>query len=231
LDEITTKAKAIFAFPQKLIEEQAHELARVLVQGAGGELGATLGFAMTEMFRNVLEHSQASRLGYCAQYWPSKDMVEVGVLDAGIGIGAALGRNPHLNIENDLHALHLAVLPGVSGTAFEGVRRDPYDYWANSGFGLYMTSSICREGGEFLICSGRAGLSLKDDEKEEITMETAGTALRLRIRPSRVSKLSTRLAALSKAGEAMARELKGAVVNASAASRMVREQRAKYERS
>lgn len=206
---------------QNVIEDEAFRLAAVLVQDASDDLRELLGFAMTEMFRNVLEHSEAAQIGYCAQYWPTKDQVEVGILDSGRGVRAALGANPHLNIESDQHALHLALLPGVSGTMYEGVRQDPYDGWANSGFGLYMTSGICRSAGDFLICSGNGGVKLQGEEKRDVALGLPGTALRLRLHPSELEGADETLRALVRQGEEMAEGLDGAVTTASAASKLL----------
>ena len=222
LEQLRDEARQNLTAVQNVIEARASELATMLVRGEDPDLTDTLGYAMTEMFRNVLEHSGALQVGYCAQYWPSKDMVEVGILDSGKGIRAALSANPHLRIEDDLHALHLALLPGVSGTAYEGVRRDPYDHWANSGFGLYMTSSLCSAGGDFLICSGDAAIKLKGGEEECIGLFLEGTALRLRIKPSLVGTLSKTLGKLAQAGEAMEKEMTGTVPIASGASKLGR---------
>lgn len=225
LEELRAEARTNLEVSQNTVERKAHELAAVLVQDDTSELYRTLGFTMTEMCRNVIEHSQAQELGYCAQFWPTKDRVEVAIVDDGIGVREALSSNPFLELESDLHALHMALLPGVSGTAFRGKRRDPYDHWANSGFGLFMTSSICRRGGGFFIASGSGALNLKGDQKGDEQVRFPGTALRLTFRPSELGRLQAMLGELSKEGEKIAREVEGAVPTASGASRMVREQR------
>jgi hypothetical protein len=225
LEKLRAEAQDRLEVAQDTIERRAHQLAALLIQDDDSELYRTLGFTMTEMFRNVLEHSEALQLGYCAQYWPTKDRVEVAILDGGVGVRSALQGNPHLEIEDDEHALHLALLPGVSGRAFAGKRRDPYDHWANSGFGLFMTSNICREGGGFVIASGKASLKLDGEEKSSGPVDMPGTALRLTFRPSKLGAIESRLSELSKTGERLAKEIRGAVPTASGASRMVREQR------
>lgn len=68
--------------------------------------------------RNVVEHSKLDLIEYCGQYWPSRHMVEVAILDVGNGVRRGLRHNPYLNISSDRDALHLALLPWVSGKRF-----------------------------------------------------------------------------------------------------------------
>ena len=79
---------------QAWLEREATRLASILVQGATLEIRRTLVYALTEVLRNIVEHSEAAQMGYCAQYWPSSDVVEVGILDSGIGVSASLSKNP-----------------------------------------------------------------------------------------------------------------------------------------
>jgi hypothetical protein len=158
-----------------------------------------------------------------AQYWPEKDWVELAILDEGVGIRSTLARNPHLAIPSDIGALRLALLPGVSGVAFKGGPRQRKDAWANSGYGLYMTSQLCARGGSFLICSGSAGLFL--ERGVETTFETnfAGTALRLCLSTTQLGSLSATLEHLRKAGSEVARGLAvGANVTASMSARSLK---------
>jgi hypothetical protein len=175
------------------IESQAEEMARVLTRENSGELYDALTYSIREIIRNVIEHSEADQFGFCAQYWPTYNEVELALLDRGIGIKQALSNNPHLQIENDHAALNLSLMPGISGKAFKGASQSKYDVWANSGFGLYMTSRLCREGGSFFIASGDTGLYLSENKKRYLNTPFQGTALRLLLKTDRISSLSSML--------------------------------------
>jgi hypothetical protein len=138
------------------VEEVSKHLARMLCNEEGA-IYDTLAYSLRELMRNAVEHSNARQFGICAQHWPSKNRVEVAILDRGIGLQASLRHNPHLDVSDDKRAVNYALMPAVSGKAFKGARKQRGN-WANSGFGLYMTSRICRNGGTFFIASGETGM-------------------------------------------------------------------------
>lgn len=217
-DAVTQKQRV-----QNYIEDQAVRMSRLLLQGARGDIEEALAFSLREILRNVVEHSDAHTVGYCGQYWPSKGIVEVGVLDSGIGIRSGLSRNPHWRIHSNTHALHLSLLPGVSGAVFRGRAAARDDEWANAGYGLYMTSGICREAGSFLICSGETSLTLEGRTKKYRALSLPGTAIRMRIKLASLPRLSELRSRLLRDGDRLAKRLKGTVPSPEAASRMVRE--------
>lgn len=210
----------------ELMEEEAKRMSSVLVQNVEGDLFDTLSFAIREMLRNALEHSQTKVIRVCAQYWPANDQVEVAILDHGRGIKASLSRNPFIKCQTDKDALNYALMPGVSGTAYKGSKRMRDDMWQNSGYGLYMTSRICRLGGSFFIGSHADGLLLSADDsapngKKYFKFGFAGTCVRLIIKPSRLSNLSSRLKQFSLEGRLLAEKISGTVLEPSTASQMV----------
>lgn len=160
-----------------VLEEKSKQIAQMLVQQAKGNLVDTLTFSIREIMRNVVEHSESNIIEYCAQYWPTKNLVEVAVLDTGNGIRKGIETNPYLEIENERDALHLSLLPGVSGKMYKGVKERKHDEWQNSGFGLYMTSRICRNGGSFFIVSNDSSVLLTSDGKRDIECDYKGTIL------------------------------------------------------
>ena len=115
------------------------------------------------------------------------------MLDRGIGIQAGLSTNPYLTIASDQEALNLALMPGISGKTYKGAKQNLHDVWANSGYGLYMTSRLCREGGSFFIASGNIGLYLSENKKRYLKTPFEGTALRLTLNTNRLSSLSSML--------------------------------------
>lgn len=88
-----------------MIERKAAELAEILTQQEAGALQDTLTFSIREIVRNVVEHSESDTVCVCAQYWPKKEQVEVGIVDDGIGIHAALTRRGYQTLASDLSAM------------------------------------------------------------------------------------------------------------------------------
>lgn len=173
------------------IEENSRRLAATLCNGDDGDLFETLSYSIRELMRNVVEHSEAKRFGICAQYWPSKNRAEVGIVDRGIGLRESLKRNPHIDASDDKRAINFALMPAVSGKAFKGARSKQRGPWANSGFGLYMTSRICRNGGTFFVATGQSGLLLtrKSEGKRYYDCRFDGTAVRMVMRTDQIGSL------------------------------------------
>lgn len=192
-----------------IIESRSENIAQLLTRRQSGDLVDTLTFSIREIIRNVIEHSGSPIIEYCAQYWPTKDLVEVSILDTGNGIKQGLSTNPYLTLNDERDALHLALLPGVSGKMYKGVKKRKYNEWQNSGFGLYMTSRICRNGGDFFIASNNKSLLLDGKSKQDLECNYKGTALRLRIDTSRITTYSTMLARFKEEGFAAAKKFSG----------------------
>ena len=195
--------------PGDIIEEKASQIAQLLIRQPEGNLVDTLTFSIREIMRNVVEHSGSEFIEYCGQYWPSQNMVEVAILDVGHGVRFGLRNNPYLNIACDRDALHLALLPGISGKMYRGVKKRPNDAWQNSGFGLYMTSRICRAGGSFFIASDGAGLLLDHTGKHDRLTSYQGTALRLRFNTQTLTNYDEMLARFRREGFAAAKQFSG----------------------
>lgn len=207
---------------QDVIDKRANEMSRLLARSSEGPLVETLSYCFREIIRNALEHSEDERVGFCAQYWPSRDEAEVAIMDSGIGVSQSLRRNRNLIINCDKDALQHSLLPGISGRMYRGKRSNPYDFWENSGYGLYMTSKLCGNGGSFFISSGESGLLLEGGIKTHFGLCHHGTILRLKLDTSKLVPLSNALKTYKEEGESVARELKlGGNVSASKASSMV----------
>jgi hypothetical protein len=207
---------------RETIERVSMQLAGVLVRGDSGPLYETLSYSLREIFRNVQEHSGTDSLWYAAQYWPEKGWVELSILDEGVGIIATLSRNHHLNIVSDYDALHYALLPGVSGVAFKGGPKQAKNPWANSGYGLFMTSQLCLRGGNYAILSGRGGILLQNQEQSKLECQFNGTAIRLQFHVPDIQDLNGSLEKLRKKGAQIAGNMKQtANISASMSSRML----------
>lgn len=217
--ELAEKASQAYVELGVTIEEKAGALSTILTQKYDGVLHDTLTYSIREILRNVFEHSGADEVFICAQHWPSRNEVEVGIVDAGIGIKAGLAENPNFQFETHRESLHAALMPGVSGNIWAGKGNDP---WMNTGYGLYMTNRICRAGGCFFICSGDSGLWLERKRKLDVPSNLQGTAVRLFLDTSQLSDLKDRLAGFHKDGVRAAKEIDGANTSyASAASQML----------
>lgn len=210
----------------KVVDGHALRLAKVLAHEEQGDLVETFRYSLCEIIRNVAEHSKSANVVFCAQYWPTKDRAEIAILDQGVGIYETLKCNPHLGIENQQHAVNLSLLPGVSGKSYRGAKQRPNmsqdkRYWQNSGYGLYMTSRMCRSDGSFFIGSHDSAVFLRRDEKHYPKFEFPGTVVRMVFRPSAIGKIKDALQSFDAEGREIARTIQGTVIGASAASRML----------
>ena len=94
-----------------IVESIAAQLAHQLLRESSSAVFTAVAYSFCEMIRNVVEHSEAETIGYCAQFWPTRNSVEIAILDNGIGLRTALRNNPHLTIVNDSDALKFALAP------------------------------------------------------------------------------------------------------------------------
>jgi hypothetical protein len=174
------------------VEAQSKRLSETLTGQGEGDVFETISYSIREVMRNVLEHANVDRFGFCAQYWPTKGRAEVAIVDGGVGLRSSLSRNPHIDASSDKSAINYALMPAVSGKAFSGARKATNKGpWTNSGFGLYMTSRICRNGGNFFIATGEQGMLLTagKEGKRYVDSGVKGTAVRLSIRTENVESL------------------------------------------
>lgn len=118
------------------------------------ELSAALKYSLTEILRNVVQHSN-SRIGGLASavFYPTKGIVEITIADIGRGLRSTLhGAYPEIN--QDQKALRFALLPHVSGTFRSGEYGNMKD---NAGLGLFFVKEISsRAHGGFFLGSGGA---------------------------------------------------------------------------
>jgi hypothetical protein len=203
----------------QLLENRARQLAKLLTREDKSNLTNTLTYTIREIMRNAVEHSESDTFLYCGQYWPTKNIVQVAILDSGIGVKKSLSRNPKIRLTSDEHALRLSTLPGISGKPCTSIIEE-YDGWANSGYGLYLTKRLCTNGGSFFICSGNKGLYLKPNKPEKyLDSNFQGTALRLSLDKNSTSSLEAALRQFRIEGEAIAKKFVDGIPKASASSR------------
>lgn len=102
-------------------------------------------YVMSEMVRNVLEHSN-SEIGavVSAQYFKKSNRVSIGIADRGIGIKAAIGQS--YPTASDKEAITMALMPGITGTT-KKIGGTEF----NAGAGLFFTKSIAKVSRDFFI--------------------------------------------------------------------------------
>ncbi len=126
---------------------------------------AAVQYCMSELLRNVLEHSGSLDGAFiCAQTYPGKKKrVSIAVADCGIGVGAHLGRVFPDALSNAREAIRLALQPGITGAV-----RGAYGAPDNAGAGLFITRSIAKGcGGYFMLYSGEGAYRLRRANMEE----------------------------------------------------------------
>ena len=119
-------------------------------------------YIISELVRNVFEHaSSPDGAIVCAQYYKKSNTIRVGVVDSGVGIKSTLERFYHP--KNDLHALALALTPGITGTTTRIGGTE-----ANAGAGLFFIKSLAKISRDFfMIYSGRGMYKLLKNPKSK----------------------------------------------------------------
>lgn len=154
-------------------DEAAYQLARALVGHIPGtnpdeapdemtgytsfdRLVEPLQYALSELLENGMTHARReghgdARVWVASQYYPSNDLVRLGVVDNGCGFLGSLRHHPELRSESHLHAILTALRPRVSCNRDLGILESS----ANQGVGLTTTHRIAQTaGGGMVIVSG-----------------------------------------------------------------------------
>ena len=183
----------------------ADKIVDVLSRGLTSEFTKWLSYSIIEVLRNVYDHSKSKELWYAGQYWRQEDLVEIAILDEGIGISKSLKWNKRLLINDDSEALRLAVSPGIS----RKIASKSSDIYNNEGLGLYMLKSLCEKTGDFVICSGSKCLYATDNKVELFDTSFNGTIIRIRIKPSKFIGISNLIQKFSIEAEEKKKSYKG----------------------
>ena len=112
----------------------------------------TINHIVTELVRNVLEHS-GSKYGavLCAQYYKKSNAIKIGIVDTGVGIKKTI--NFSYPTPNDIEAIRLALTPGITGTTKkEGGTEE------NAGAGLFLIKSIANVNRDFFMMYSGNGM-------------------------------------------------------------------------
>ena len=125
------------------------------------EAADALRYVMSELARNVLQHSGSPVGGVAiAQHFPERGALQVAICDLGRGVFAAL-HDRYPEIRTSMEALRLAILPHVSGALPSSGYANASE---NAGLGLFFSREIAwRAGGSFWLVSHDALLGLRGD--------------------------------------------------------------------
>jgi anti-sigma regulatory factor (Ser/Thr protein kinase) len=139
------------------IQIECEKIAKVVSQKKSEILERMLADSFREIFRNVFEHSGAPVAGYCVQYWPSRDVVEVCIADRGMGFAKSLAEEKTLGEMTDRKALLMSLMPGISSKARANKKKKSHQKseWDNSGFGLFSAHRLFGKFGWFGLASGQ----------------------------------------------------------------------------
>lgn len=163
------------------VDRHAYSLANMLVYDKTAKVKDAVQYCFREMMRNAFEHSQTDELWVCGQYWPSRNEAEIAILDEGIGILKSLTSNSRIHATTDQEANELALQPGLSCAL--GTYQDPNNIWQNSGYGLYVASTLCAiSDGYFIISSGTSSIILNKENQNAYTSSQKGTVVCLNIK-------------------------------------------------
>ena len=124
-------------------------------------------YIISELVRNVLEHSSSSKGAMvAAQYYLKSNTIRIGIADVGLGIKKTITQSH--KAESDLAALQLALMPGITGTTS---KEGGTEY--NAGAGLFFIKSIAKVNRDFfMIYSGNAMYKLlkRDEDSKRIRL-------------------------------------------------------------
>ncbi len=186
------------------VQKESEKLTKVILNLERSGINHPLAYCFREVIRNVFEHSESDECLVCAQKWRDGSL-EIAILDRGIGIRKSLEKK--FPKENNFETLKLAIEPGVSKANVYDEAND--DVWANSGFGLYVLSEICKKTGSFILASGESALAIKDNEISEKPYSFHGTAVYLKMNRPKGKNVSDFIKEIIARGEEIAKSKTG----------------------
>lgn len=135
------------------------------------ERAEAIRYIVSELVRNVLEHSKSAHGAIvAAQYHKKSNIIRIGIADTGLGIKHTITKSH--NAWTDMDALKLALTPGITGTT----RREG-GTTENAGAGLFFIKSIAANNRNFfMLYSG--------DSLYKLLKRPANSQLRLHANPS-----------------------------------------------
>ena len=139
-------------------------------------------WTVNEIIDNIRNHSFTKTPGVvCAQYYPKRGRIDIGICDMGQGIKESLGKS--IQLWGHGHAITTALQRGVT--------RDPEIGQGNGMAGSYEIIRINGKGAEMDIWSGDANYQSRDGKDGDFQQipEIPGTGVLLRFNTKRVVRL------------------------------------------
>ena len=133
------------------MDDRAGDIADILTQDHDSTFHTTIQYSIRELFRNIIDHSESDTIWYSTLHWPSRDLVELAVLDNGIGIQSSLEKNPEIIFANEIQSIIKATERDVSSVNLNANPKP--GMWPgygesenlNAGWGLYVLRRIAEE--------------------------------------------------------------------------------------
>lgn len=163
----TVPLRRLPAFGYDVLEPTARRVASLIVPSEDHqETRKTMAYVVTELLRNVVQHSRDKQGAIVGAQLMSKgrakyreDVIQVAVADNGIGIFESI-KGMHEELEDPASALVKALEPHVSGAFPE--EEEGTD--VNAGLGLFFVSEMAKlTGGRMMIATRGASFLLTGD--------------------------------------------------------------------
>lgn len=222
-----TSLDTYFRGSENIVERISERIAKVLSCGHR-DIEDIFFYIVSEIFRNIPEHSQSFEGWHFSQRWEHDDYIEaeVALIDYGIGYRESLNFKEE-RVANDLEAIKLAIQPGVTGgiTEYSHLREDEERDYLNSGYGLYIVTELCKKlKGQYVIVSKSAIATPKKITYLDNDKIFPGTAIKIKLQiPKKMSKEEFKniLSNIVNEGEQNSRSIAGAINIASSKSKNI----------
>lgn len=209
-----------------IVENISKRIANVLSAG-NSEVCRILEYIISELFRNIPEHSMCSEGWHCSQHWVHDNYIdaEIALIDYGIGFKESLNFTGKFQVLNDVEAIQLALEPGITAGIVDRshLRGGENPAYLNSGYGLYAITEICKAlGGQYVIVSKGAIATKNGIERLKGNLVFPGTAIKIKLSiPNNLSydTFYSKLQEIIKKGQHSSKSIEGAINIASPKSR------------
>lgn len=209
-----------------IVENVSKKISNVLSAG-NDEVYRILEYIISELFRNIPEHSQCLEGWHCSQHWVHDDYIEaeIALVDYGIGFKESLSFAGKFQVLNDVEAIRLALEPGITAGIVDKshLREGEKTEYLNSGYGLYAITELCKAlSGQYVIVSKGAIATKKGVECLKGNLAFPGTAIKIKLRiPNNLSydAFHSILQEIIKKGQYSSKSIEGAINIASPKSR------------
>lgn len=186
-------------------------------------------YIISELLRNIPEHSHSFDAWHCSQRWEHDDYIEseIALIDYGIGYRESLIFKESREIEDDVEAMKEALKPGVTSgkTKFSSKGENEEESYLNSGYGLYVVTELCKKfNGSYVIISKSAIATPNKISTLGNGQEFPGTAIKIKIKvPKDLTKedFKEQISDIVKDGEKLSQSIAGALNTASKKSKSI----------